>query len=152
MPCLSPIRRLPVLHRLGRRRSWILIGQLGIAVGLICLSTIDPQTDLIYVAFWAVFIAFASATQDIAVDAYRIEAVKKEFQAAMSAMYIAGYRIGMLLSGAGGLYLASYFGIENHYSYSAWQTTYLIMAAIMLVGVATTLLIDEPVINEKVEA
>jgi PAT family beta-lactamase induction signal transducer AmpG len=123
---------LPVLHRLGRRRSWILIGQLGIAVGLICLSTIDPQTDLIYVAFWAVFIAFASATQDIAVDAYRIEAVESRLQGAMSAAYIFGYRLAMLVAGAGSLIIADNYG---------WAQAYLSMAAIMGVAIVTVLLI-----------
>lgn len=130
---------LPVLHRLGRRRSWILIGQLGIAVGLICLSTIDPQTDLAYVAFWAVFIAFASATQDIAVDAYRIEAVESRLQGAMSAAYIFGYRLAMLVAGAGSLIIADNYG---------WAQAYLSMAAIMGVAIVTVLLIAEPTVGK----
>jgi PAT family beta-lactamase induction signal transducer AmpG len=134
---------LPVLHRLGRRRSWILIGQLGIAVGLICLSTIDPQTDLIYVAFWAVFIAFASATQDIAVDAYRIEAVESRLQGAMSAAYIFGYRLAMLVAGAGSLIIADNYG---------WAQAYLSMAAIMGVAIVTVLLIAEPIVAKGASA
>ena len=134
---------LPVLHRLGRRRSWILIGQLGIAVGLICLSTIDPQTGLIYVAFWAVFIAFASATQDIAVDAYRIEAVESRLQGAMSAAYIFGYRLAMLVAGAGSLIIADNYG---------WAQAYLSMAAIMGVAIVTVLLIAEPIVAKAASA
>jgi PAT family beta-lactamase induction signal transducer AmpG len=144
---------LPLLHNLlGRRRSWLLVAQLAIMFAIAWMAMIDPAKGLSGMAFAVVLLGFSSASQDIVIDAYRIEAVHKEFQAAMSAMYIAGYRIGMLVSGAGGLYLASYFGIENQYSYSAWQTTYLSMAMIMLVGVATTLLIKEPEINKKVES
>lgn len=144
---------LPLLHNLlGRRRSWLLLAQLAVIVAIIWMAMIDPSQGLGSMAFAAVLLGFSSASQDIVIDAYRIEAVKKEYQAAMSAMYIAGYRIGMLVSGAGGLYLASYFGIENQYSYSAWQTTYLCMAIIMLIGVVTTLLIKEPEINKKLDA
>ncbi len=141
---------LPFLHIvLGRRRSWLLLAQLAVILAIILMAMIDPSQGLSGMAFAAVLLGFSSASQDIVIDAYRIEAVKKEYQAAMSAMYIAGYRIGMLVSVAGGLYLASYFGVENKYSYSAWQTTYFIMAAVMLVGVITTLLIKEPDVNKK---
>jgi len=143
---------LPFLYGLlGRRRSWLLVAQFSVMFAIAWMAMIDPAQGLGGMAMAAVLLGFSSASQDIVIDAYRIEAVKKEYQAAMSAMYIAGYRIGMLVSGAGGLYLASYFGIENQYSYAAWQITYLIMATIMFVGVITTLLIKEPEINEKVE-
>jgi len=143
---------LPFLHNLlGRRRSWLLVAQLAVILAIAWMAMIDPAQGLGGMAVAAILLGFSSASQDIVIDAYRIEAVKKEYQAAMSAMYIAGYRIGMLVSGAGGLYLASYFGSENQYRYDAWQTTYLIMAMVMLVGVATTLLIKEPEINRKVE-
>ncbi len=144
---------LPLLHNLlGRRRSWLLVTQLAVMMAIVWMAMINPAQGLNGMAFAAVLLGFSSASQDIVIDAYRIEAVKKQLQAAMSAMYIAGYRIGMLVSGAGGLYLASYFGTENQYSYAAWQTTYLIMAGVMLLGVATTLLIKEPEINSKVNA
>jgi len=144
---------LPFLHNLlGRRRSWLLVAQFAVIAAISWMAMVDPAQGLGGMAVAAILLGFASASQDIVIDAYRIEAVKREYQAAMSAMYIAGYRIGMLVSGAGGLYLASYFGSENQYSYDAWQTTYLIMAMVMLVGVATTLLIKEPEINKKVEA
>ena len=143
---------LPFLHELlGRRRSWLLVAQLAVILAIAWMAMIDPAQGLEGMAIAAVLLGFSSASQDIVIDAYRIEAVKKQYQAAMSAMYIAGYRIGMLVSGAGGLYLASYFGSENQYNYDAWQTTYLIMAAVMLVGVVTTLLIKEPEVNKKVE-
>lgn len=144
---------LPILHNLlGRRRSWLIVAQLSIMAAIILMAMTDPSQGLGGMAVAAVLLGFSSASQDIVIDAYRIEAVKKEYQAAMSAMYIAGYRIGMMVAGAGGLYLADYFGVENKYIYSAWQTAYLIMAAVMLVGVVTTLLIKEPEINKKVEA
>ena len=143
---------LPFLHELlGRRRSWLLVAQLAVILAIAWMAMIDPAQGLSAMAIAAVLLGFSSASQDIVIDAYRIEAVKKEYQAAMSAMYIAGYRIGMLVSGAGGLYLASYFGSGSQYNYDAWQTTYLIMAAVMLVGVVTTLLIEEPEVNKKVE-
>jgi len=130
---------LPFLHNLlGRRRSWLLVAQFAVIAAISWMAMVDPAQGLGGMAVAAILLGFASASQDIVIDAYRIEAVKREYQAAMSAMYI--------------LYLASYFGSENQYSYDAWQTTYLIMAMVMLVGVATTLLIKEPEINKKVEA
>lgn len=145
--------QFPFLHDLlGRRRSWLLVAQLAVILAIVWMAMIDPAKGLTGMAFAAVLLGFSSASQDIVIDAYRIEAVRKEFQAAMSAMYIAGYRIGMLVSGAGGLYLASYFGAENSYSYDAWQATYLIMAIVMMIGVTTTLLIKEPEINNKIDA
>ncbi|MFK5913336.1 MAG: MFS transporter [Woeseiaceae bacterium] len=143
---------LPFLHNLlGRRRSWLLVAQFAVILSIVLMAMTNPIQSLSVMAAAAVLLGFSSASQDIVIDAYRIEAVKKEFQAAMSAMYIAGYRIGMLVSGAGGLYLASYFGSGSSYSYEAWQATYLAMAFVMLIGVVTTLLIKEPEVSEKVE-
>lgn len=143
---------LPFLYNvLGRRRSWLLVAQLSIMSAISWMAMIDPAQGLSGMAVAVVLLGFSAASQDIVIDAYRIEAVKKQYQAAMSAMYIAGYRIGMLVSGAGGLYLASYFGSGEIYSYAAWQTTYFFMAIVMLIGVVTTLLIKEPEINKKVE-
>ena len=143
---------LPFLHQLlGRRRSWLFVAQLSVILAIVWMAMVNPAQGLSGMVVAVILLGFSSASQDIVIDAYRIEAVKKEFQAAMSAMYIAGYRIGMLVSGAGGLYLASYFGSGEIYNYSAWQATYLIMAMVMIVGVVTTLLIEEPEINSKVE-
>ena len=140
---------LPILTRaLGRRRSWILFAQALVVAALVLMANLDPaadQTNLIYLALAAVMLGFSSATQDIVIDAYRIESAGVQLQALMSATYIAGYRIGMLVAGAGALYLASYFGsTADAYSFSAWHNTYLLMAACMIVGVATTLLMPEP--------
>ena len=140
---------LPFLTRsLGRRRAWLLVAQIAIIVALLWMASIDPangQGQLVLMAMAAVMLGFSSATQDIVIDAYRIESAEKELQALMSATYIAGYRIGMLVAGAGALYLASYLGSERgHYLYTAWCWTYVAMAAVMLVGVITTLVIAEP--------
>ena len=95
---------------------------------------------------------FSAATQDIVIDAYRIESASSEFQALMSATYIAGYRIGMLVSGAGSLYIASSLGSEmGSYDYRAWQVTYSCMAVAMLIGIITTFCIKEPERNRITE-
>jgi PAT family beta-lactamase induction signal transducer AmpG len=136
--------RAPIVHRiklpgleklLGQRRSWIILGQAGIATGLLTMSMLDPFQSLGIVALSALLVAFSSATQDIAIDAYRIEAEDDQYQGAMSASYIFGYRIALLVAGAGALYLADYYD---------WRTAYLVMAGLMGVGVITVLLIDEP--------
>ncbi|MEE9597346.1 MAG: AmpG family muropeptide MFS transporter [Acidiferrobacterales bacterium] len=127
---------LPVLTRvLGKRRSWMLLAQLGIAMGLLGMSAIDPAEDLAQVAAFALLVAFSSATQDITIDAYRIEAVSKERQAAMAATYILGYRLALLVAGAGAFYIADYV---------SWSTAYLSMAVLMLIGIITVLIIREP--------
>ena len=101
--------------------------------------------SLTLMAFAAVALGFSSATQDIVIDAYRIDSAGPELQAMMSSSYIAGYRIGMIVAGAGALYLAQMLGsTPEAYDYGAWRTTYLAMAAVMLVGMATTLVIAEP--------
>ncbi|QGU32642.1 AmpG family muropeptide MFS transporter [Thermochromatium tepidum] len=135
-------------RRLGRRRAWLLVSQLAIITAIVLMALIDPArggSSLIQMAFAAVLLGFSSATQDIVIDAYRIESAPPRLQALLSSTYIAGYRIAMVASGAGALFLASTFGSEpGHYSYSAWSTTYLIMAGAMLIGVLTTLTTSEP--------
>ncbi len=139
---------LPFLTRLlGRRRSWMLFAQILVITAIIAMSSLDPASgsSLVYLAFAAVLLGFSSATQDIVIDAYRIESANLKLQALMSSTYIVGYRLGMLMAGAGVLYLASYLGSTSEsYSYSAWRTSYILMAACMLIGVATTLIISEP--------
>lgn len=140
---------LPWLTRwLGRRRAWLLVSQLAIITAIVLMALIDPaggRDSLTHMALAAVLLGFSSATQDIVIDAYRIESAPPRLQALMSSTYIAGYRIAMVASGAGALFLAAAFGSElGSYSYSAWSTTYLIMAGVMLVGVLTTLVIREP--------
>lgn len=140
---------LPWLTRvLGRRRAWMLVAQFAIMGAIFAMASIDPagnESSLTLMAFAAVLLGFSSATQDIVIDAYRIESAQPELQAMMSATYIAGYRIGMLVAGAGSLFLADWFGTSSlEYSYAAWRWTYSAMALAMLVGVVTTLVISEP--------
>jgi PAT family beta-lactamase induction signal transducer AmpG len=140
------IDRLPLpdlIYRLGRRRSWLLVSQFAIVIAIFWTSSFDPETTVVMTAVGAVLIGFSSATQDIVIDAYRIESAKKEMQSMLSAMYIAGYRVGMLVAGAGGLWLADYWG-GDHYDYAVWANVYRVMALMMLVGIATTLIIREP--------
>lgn len=140
---------VPVLGALlGKRRAWLLTAQVFIILAIVLMGSIDPavgQQSLMLMALAAVLLGFSSATQDIVIDAYRIEAAETRLQAMMSSTYIAGYRLGMIVAGAGALFLASWLGSEKeHYLYSAWRWTYFAMAATMLVGVVTTLVIPEP--------
>jgi len=134
---------LPVLtRRLGRRRGWILVAQIGIALGLGGMALMGPQHSLTPLALLAVWVAFASATQDVAIDAFRIESASPEYQGVMAAMYIFGYRVALLVAGAGALYAAEIVD---------WSTAYAVMAALMGVGMATVLMAKEPVISGNVE-
>ncbi len=129
--------KLPWVTRvMGKRRSWMLLAQAGIVLGLLGLSQADTSSQLHLIAGLAVFIAFCSSTQDIAVDAYRIEAASTEFQGAMAAAYVFGYRVALLVAGAGVFYIAEF---------SSWQMAYLVMSALMFVGVLTTFVVKEPV-------
>jgi len=144
---------LPVLSALlGRRRSWLLVSQLAVIASIVLMASTDPKFSLSLMAIAAVVLGFSSATQDIVIDAFRIESADKRLQAMLSSTYVAGYRIGMIVAGAGALYLADFFGSDmgEAYSYDAWRTTYLCMAGVMLIGVLTTLLIKEPE-NTKAE-
>ena len=143
---------LPWLTKsLGRRRAWLLLAQFAVMAALLFMASNDPVYGLTWVAIGAVMLGFSSATQDIVIDAYRIEAAESDLQAMMSSAYIAGYRVGMLVAGAGSLALASWFsgGDETVYNYEAWASVYRCMAAFMLIGVATTLLIAEPENNQS---
>lgn len=128
--------RLPLLTQLlGRRRSWMLLAQCGIAAGLAGMALNDPAQHLMPIVAFAVLVAFSSATQDIALDAYRIEAAPLDLQGGMAAAYQMGYRIALIVAGAGALFIASSAG---------WSVTYLTMAALMAVGVTTVLIVAEP--------
>jgi MFS transporter, PAT family, beta-lactamase induction signal transducer AmpG len=140
---------LPFLTKtFGRRRGWLLFSQLLVIIAMSWMALVNPAAggnSLTYMALAAVMLGFSSATQDIVIDAYRIESAESEMQAICSATYIAGYRVAMIVSGAGALYLASYLGTTmQEYNYSAWKWTYLVMACFMLVGITTTLLRPEP--------
>src|SRR5581483_1760895 len=127
---------LPVLHRvLGRRRAWMLLAQLGLAVGLFHLSLSNPATGVRSVALAALFVAFCAATQDIALDAWRIESAPPQLQGAMVAVYQVGYRIALIVGSAGALTIADVAG---------WHASYATMAALVAIGVITTLIVPEP--------
>lgn len=137
--------RLPLLGRLGRRRSWLVLSQGLVGLGLIGMALCDPQQHLSWLIGVAVVVAFASATQDIAVDAYRLEIVDDSRQAALAASYMTGYRVAALLATAGALYFAGWFGTPGSgYQHGAWASTYLLFALLMLPGVITTLWMREP--------
>ncbi|MBT2969541.1 MAG: AmpG family muropeptide MFS transporter [gamma proteobacterium symbiont of Ctena orbiculata] len=138
--------RLPWLSAgLGRRRAWMLLAQLAIITGLCGLAFSDPLQGLHGFALLALFVAFSSATQDIAIDAYRIERAAVRLQGVMAANYMIGYRIAMIVSGGGALAIAQWASpTETGYYLNAWMFAYLAMAGLMLVGVVTVLLIEEP--------
>ena len=140
---------LPIISKaLGRRKSWLLFSQFAVIMAIILMAFVNPAGDenaLTYMALAAIMLGFSSATQDVVIDAFRIESAESDMQAILSATYIAGYRIGMLVSGAGALFIASWLGSsKGNYYYPAWKYTYLIMAGFMLIGVVTTLLRPEP--------
>ena len=137
---------LPGLTRwLGRRRAWLLLAQAGVMAGLIGLAAADPRVSLGAMVGWALAVAFASATQDIALDAYRIESAPVDEQPALAASYQTGYRLAMIWAGAGVLWLAARTqGQAVGYDQAAWQLAYAVMAASMLLGVLTVLLSPEP--------
>ena len=127
--------RLPGLGQLGRRRGWLLLAQVGVIAGLLAMAQHDPIANAAHIALLAAFTAFCSSTQDIAEDAYRIEAVGAERQGAMAAAYQTGYQLALICGGAGALAAAAAWG---------WGSSYYLMAACMAVGITTTLLIAEP--------
>ncbi|MBT3767772.1 MAG: AmpG family muropeptide MFS transporter [Rhodospirillales bacterium] len=127
---------LPVLTQmLGQRRGWMVLSQLAIIGAILGLGATDPSEDLWPVAFWAVVLAFASATQDIGIDAYRIEILEDDQQGAGAANLVTGYRIALLVAGGGALIIADFWD---------WQVAYVAMSGLMVVGLATVLLNKEP--------
>jgi len=137
---------LPLLTRtLGRRRSWLLAAQSVLIVGLAGMALTDAAENLPQLVGFAVLVAFASATQDIALDAFRIESADVSRQAAMAAAYQVGYRTAMITASAGALWIAAAFDPdEATYQHAPWSVAYLCMAGLIGVGVATVLLSTEP--------
>ncbi|MEM7400669.1 MAG: MFS transporter [Pseudomonadota bacterium] len=128
--------KIPLLGNLfGQRRSWMLLAQFGVVLGLWAIAATDPTADLNILVWCALFVAFSSATQDISIDAWRIESVPVKQQGAMAGTYQLGYRMGMLLAGAGAFFIAG--------SYS-WNIAYAAMGCAMFMGVITTFIIKEP--------
>ena len=145
---------IPLLTKLfGRRRSWLLFAQVLIILGLIGMSSVDPKQALNVLVWCALLVAFGSATQDIALDAFRIESANSDHQAALAATYQTGYRLALIWAGAGVLWLAARAETgSGSYDASAWQFAYLCMAASIGVGVLTTLLSKEPARVELAKA
>jgi PAT family beta-lactamase induction signal transducer AmpG len=145
---------VPVLsRRFGRRRGWLLLSQFLLIAAIVFLGACDPAVSAPTVALGALLVATASATQDIIVDAFRVESLDESEQAAGMASYVAAYRIGMLVSTAGALFLVSGFetglGLSRH---AAWTAGYAAMAALVLLGVATALVATEPEKSVRAEA
>ncbi len=145
---------IPVLTPFfGRRRSWLLFAQLLIILGLLGMASVDPKAQLTPIVWCALLVAFGSATQDIALDAFRIESADSDHQAALAATYQTGYRLALIWSGAGVLWLAARAEAGAlGYDAGAWQFAYLCMALSIGVGVVTTLLSKEPARIELAKA
>ncbi|MDR2990870.1 MAG: MFS transporter, partial [Burkholderiaceae bacterium] len=140
---------LPLLTRtLGRRRSWLLLAQAAVAAGLLGMAWSDPARNLSALLGWTLLAAFAAATQDIALDAFRIESAPAREQPALAASYQTGYRLAMIWAGAGVLWLAARAEVPvagpHVYQNAAWRVAYMVMAASMAVGALTVLLSPEP--------
>src|SRR5271155_4323811 len=136
---------VPVLsRRFGRRRGWLLLSQLLLIAAIVFLGLCDPAGSAFLVAIGALLVATTSATQDIIVDAFRVESLSESEQAAGMASYVAAYRIGMLASTAGALFLVSGFQSFGLGHQAAWSAGYTVMAALVVIGIATTLFAAEP--------
>ncbi len=143
--------KLPIFKKFGHRRSWLLFSQFLIIIALILTAFTDPKESLFFTALFITILAFFSATQDILIDAFRIESAPQSLQGPLSSMYIAGYRIAMLVSGAGSLWLASFFGTEI-YDQNVWKKVYLIMSLFMFIGVFATFISDEPKLKRNLNS
>jgi MFS transporter, PAT family, beta-lactamase induction signal transducer AmpG len=144
---------IPVLSRVfGRRRGWLLASQIFLMATIVCLGLCDPVVSIPLVMTGAVLVATASATQDIVIDAFRVESLSESEQAAGMASYVAAYRIGSLIAGAGALLLVADFEARGLAGSTAWTACYAVMAALVLIGVVATLLAKEPESSAAVEA
>jgi MFS transporter, PAT family, beta-lactamase induction signal transducer AmpG len=140
---------VPVLAAwLGRRRGWLVLTQAMLALTLVFLAFCDPGISPGLAAFGALLVATASATQDIVIDAFRVESLNEQEQPAGQGTYVAAYRVGMLISTAGVLYLVSGFEWQNFAKSDAWTASYLVMAVLVAVGIGITLLATEPPASE----
>jgi PAT family beta-lactamase induction signal transducer AmpG len=149
------VDRLPIPflgQLLGRRRSWLIFAQAIIVLGLLGMASLDPKVAITPIVWCALLVAFGSATQDIALDAFRIESADSDRQAALAATYQTGYRLALIWSGAGVLWLAARVETGPGYDASAWQFAYVIMACSIAVGTITTLLSKEPARIELAKA
>jgi MFS transporter, PAT family, beta-lactamase induction signal transducer AmpG len=136
--------QVPILWRLGRRRSWLAATQLLLIPTILFLGTRDPLASPLMVGVAALLVASASATQDIVVDAFRVQSLPTDEQAAGVASYVAAYRVGMLASGLGAISLAGWLELQGLSKETIWPIAYAVAAALVLVGLVTTLLAREP--------
>lgn len=137
--------QIPFLSKkFGRRRSWLLFTQVLIASSLFAMGRTDPAKELELMVWLSLLTAWASATQDIALDAYRIESAQLQEQAALAATYQTGYRLGMIWAGAGALALAAWEAVIPGYDPTAWRFSYTVMACSLAVGFVTVLFSREP--------
>lgn len=136
--------QIPFLSRIGRRRSWLLLTQCTLVIALVGMAFNDPKSNLQLTFILALITAFASATQDITLDAYRIESATQKEQAALAATYQTGYRLAMIWAGAGALALAAFGSSYTGYDPGAWRFAYCVMASSMFVGMMAVLLSPEP--------
>jgi MFS transporter, PAT family, beta-lactamase induction signal transducer AmpG len=142
---------VPLLGKLlGRRRGWLLLAQLWLMAAILFLGSCDPTLSVLTVVVGAVIVAAASATQDIVVDAFRVESLPEDEQAAGMASYVAAYRVGALVSGAGALFLVTAFQ-STLGQHAAWTACYAVMAVMILIGVTATLLATEPASSAAAE-
>lgn len=148
------VDRIPIVFLtrfLGQRKSWMLLSQVVVMASIIAMGMTNPKAgdeQLLQMALVAVLLGFSAATQDICVDAWRIEVSNQSDIAMMSSLYVIGYRVGMIISGAGALFLAAFFGASSeYYDYLAWQKSYLIMSSLTLIGMVTTFFIARPAIK-----
>ena len=139
-------------HAFGRRRGWLVFSQLLLIVAILLLALTDPARSSLFVALGALLVAAMSSTQDIVVDAFRVESLPESEQAAGMASYVAAYRIGMLVSTAGALFIVSGFEATGIARGSAWMWGYVVMAVLVLIGTITALSATEPGQSARVEA
>jgi PAT family beta-lactamase induction signal transducer AmpG len=137
---------IPILCRLlGRRRGWLIFSQILLMAAIVFLGAQNPDVSPFMIALGAVLVAIASATQDIVIDTYRVEKLDTSEQAAGVGAYVAAYRVGMLVSTAGALFIVSFFEkVQGFDKATAWTLGYVVMAGFVLVGMATTLFAREP--------
>jgi MFS transporter, PAT family, beta-lactamase induction signal transducer AmpG len=139
-------------QRFGRRRGWLLFSQLLLIATILVLAVSDPARSPWFAAFAALLVAAASSTQDIVVDAFRVESLPESEQAAGMASYVAAYRVGMLVSTAGTLFIVAGFETTGLARPSAWMWGYVVMAALILIGTVTALAATEPSQSRDAEA
>ncbi|MCA1451718.1 MFS transporter [Bradyrhizobium sp. BRP22] len=136
----------------GRRRGWLVFSQLLLIGAILLLAVTDPARSPLFVALGALLVATMSSTQDIVVDAFRVESLPEDEQAAGMASYVAAYRIGMLVSTAGALFIVSGFESSGFPRGAAWMWGYVVMAALVLIGTVTALAATEPKQSARAEA